>query len=134
MPGRNATGTNTAASTSVAATMAPVTSPIDLRTASRRERPCSISRATFSTTTIASSTTSPIASTRPNRVTVFVVSPSAFMNANVPMSETGIVTAGIKVARQSCRKMNTTRKTRSPASTSVRTTSPIDSDTNCVGS
>ena len=44
----------------------PVTSSIALRLASRGDRPVAISRSTFSTTTIASSTTMPIASTSPN--------------------------------------------------------------------
>ena len=74
VPGRNATGTKTAPSTSVAATIALVTSPIERRTASRREKPSPSSRATFSTTTIASSTTSPIASTSAKSVIVLIES------------------------------------------------------------
>ena len=59
----------------------------------------------FSTTTIASSTTMPIASTRPNSVSVLIDIPSAIITAKVPISETGMVTAGISVVRKSCRKM-----------------------------
>ena len=77
MPGRSATGANTAPSTSVAATIALVTSPIERSTASRREYPSESSRATFSTTTIASSTTSPIASTSANSVIVLIPKPIA---------------------------------------------------------
>ena len=62
----NADGTNTAQSTSAIETSAAPTSSIVLRAASRGVRPASILRSTFSTTTIASSTTMPIASTRPN--------------------------------------------------------------------
>ena len=46
----------------------PVTSSIAFRAASCGASPCSSHRSTFSTTTMASSTTIPIASTSPNRV------------------------------------------------------------------
>ncbi len=58
----------------------------------------------FSSTTIASSTTSPVASVRPKSVNVLIENPSAASSANVPISEIGIVTAGISVVRQSCKK------------------------------
>ena len=41
------------------------------------------------------------------------------MTAKVPISETGMVTAGISVARQSCRKTKSTRKTSVAAWNSV---------------
>ena len=44
-------------------------------------------RSTFSTTTIASSTTMPIASTRPNSVSRLIEKPSASMPANVATSD-----------------------------------------------
>jgi len=73
-PPENAMGTNTALSTTATPTRAPVICPIALRVASRGDRPCSdITRSTFSTTTIASSTSSPIASTRPNIDSVLIV-------------------------------------------------------------
>jgi len=49
-------------------------------------------RSTFSTTTIASSTTMPIASTRPNRVIRLTEKPSASMPAKVAISATTIAT------------------------------------------
>jgi hypothetical protein len=55
----------------------------------------------FSMTTIASSTTSPVASVKPKSVRVLMENPSAFISANVPISDTGIVIAGISVVRQS---------------------------------
>ena len=68
MPGSNATGTNTASSTSVVAMIGPVTCIIALRAASAGSRPSScMSRCTFSTTTMASSTTRPIAKISANR-------------------------------------------------------------------
>ena len=52
---------------------APVISFIDLRVASMGDKPSSdITRSTFSTTTMASSTSRPMASTRPNMVRVLI--------------------------------------------------------------
>jgi hypothetical protein len=72
-PPRNAIGTNTAHSTSTIATTGPVTSCIALMAASRAAT-CSsrMIRSTFSSTTIASSTTMPIDSTMPNSVSVLI--------------------------------------------------------------
>ena len=60
-------------------------------------------RAMFSMTTMASSTTSPVASVNPKSVSVLIENPSPFISANVPIKETGIVIAGISVVRQSCK-------------------------------
>ena len=72
-PPRNAIGTNTAVSVSTIAMIGPVTSRIALIAASRAgslsSRMC---RSTFSSTTIASSTTMPIASTIANSVSVLI--------------------------------------------------------------
>ncbi len=54
----------------------------------------------FSMTTIASSTTRPVASVTPKSVSVLIEKPNSFTNAKVPMSDTGIVIAGISVVRQ----------------------------------
>ena len=99
----NAVGTNTASRTSVVAMTGPVISTIAASVASLAFMPVSsMLRATFSTTTIASSTTMPIASTSPNSVSVLSEKPSSAMTANVPISETGIVRLGISVVRKSC--------------------------------
>ena len=58
----------------------------------------------FSTITMASSTTMPIASTRPKSVSMLMLKPSAAIAAKAPMIVTGTVVAGTSVARQSCRK------------------------------
>ena len=65
----------------------------------------------FSMTTIASSTTSPVASVSPKSVSVLIENPSTFIKTNVPSSETGIVSDGISVVRQSCRKRKMTSTT-----------------------
>ena len=54
---------------------------------------------------IASSTTRPIASTKPKSDSVLIEKRNSGKMANVPTSETGTVSSGIKVARQPCRKM-----------------------------
>ena len=81
--------------------------------------------AAFSTMTIASSTTMPIASTKPKSVSRFTVKPTAAIPAKAPMIVTGTVVAGTSVARQSWRKSRITISTRIPASMSVRYTSLI---------
>ena len=74
---------------------------------------------TASTTTIASSTTRPIASTRPNSDSVLIEKPSSGKTMNVPISDTGTAISGISVARQFCRNRKTTRTTSTIASTRV---------------
>ena len=54
-----------------------------------RRQPVSIFRSTFSTTTIASSTTMPIASTMPNNDSALIEKPNASSSENVPMIDTG---------------------------------------------
>ena len=62
-------GTNMASSTAVVAMTGPVTSSMDFHAASRGESPsCSMRRVTFSVTTMASSTTTPMARISPKRV------------------------------------------------------------------
>ena len=110
-----------------------VTSSIALRVASRGDRPSAMWRSTFSTTTIASSTTMPIASTRPKSDSMFSEKPNAAITANVPISDTGIASSGITLARQVCRKTSTTSTTSTIASNSVWMTALIDSRTKIVG-
>ncbi len=68
---------------------------MDLRVASRGGRPSSlITRSTFSTTTMASSTSRPIASTMANMVRVLILKPQAERMAKVPISTTGTAMVG----------------------------------------
>src|SRR5215467_14763146 len=104
VPGKSATGTNTATSTSDVAITAPATSFIATEAAlCGSVIPSTMCRSTFSITTIASSTTRPVASVIPNRVSVLIENPKAFTKMKVPISETGIVIAGMNVLLQSCR-------------------------------
>ena len=71
MPGMKPIGTNTDKRTRVMAMIGPVISRIALRAASAGASPSSsMMRSTFSTTTMASSTTMPIASTSASSVMV----------------------------------------------------------------
>ena len=80
---------------------APVIWPIVLMVASRGGSPSSsMTRATFSTTTMASSTSRPIASTMPNIVSVLMLNPNAAMTPNVPSRTTGTANEGMIVARK----------------------------------
>lgn len=103
MPERKLTGTNTAARISEVAIRAPVSSFMARWVASRGEtRSVSMIRSTFSTTTIASSTTIPIAKTRPNRVSVFSENPMISMKPKVPINEMGTAMIGMRADLQFC--------------------------------
>src|ERR1700690_1696554 len=123
VPGKNDTGTKTAISTNEVAMTALVTSPMASDVALCGSQ-CSaaIWRCTFSMTTIASSTTRPVASVMPKSVSELIENPNTLMNANVPISETGMVTAGMMVARQSSRNKKITAMTMAIASESVIST------------
>jgi hypothetical protein len=133
MPPRNATGMNTAHSTSTIATTAPDTSSIASSAASNgRIFSSRIRRSTFSSTTMASSTTMPMASTSANRVSVLIEKPTSHRPAKAPISDTGTAIIGISVARQVCRNRNTTASTSSAASTMVMLTSRMEASTKRV--
>ena len=78
-------GTNTELSASVIAMIGPVISSIALIVAVRASSPLAIIRSVFSSTTMASSTTMPMASTRPKSVRLLRLKPSAAMTAKVPI-------------------------------------------------
>ena len=97
-PLKNASGTNTEMSTTVTPMMAPEIWLIALRVASSGGKPSSLMmRSTFSTTTIASSTTMPITKTMPNIVSTLIEKPSASSIENVPRSATGTTMVGMIV-------------------------------------
>src|SRR5690242_669786 len=119
-----ATGTKTESRTSVMATIGPVIWLIARFVASAGDSSgcSSIMCSTASTTTIASSTTMPMASTSASSEMVLADIPMTSITANVPMSATGTATTGTKVARRRPRKTNTTMATSAKASNSVYTT------------
>ncbi len=63
--------------------------------------PFAILTCTASTTTMASSTTIPIANTSPKRESTLIVNPNIGKNIKAPINETGIAKVGMSVARQS---------------------------------
>ena len=134
MPGMNAVGMNTESSTSVMAMIGAVTWPIafSVAWAGVRSGSCSRMCSTASTTTMASSTTMPIASTRASSEMVLAEKPSASMTAKVPISATGTAMMGMSVARRLPRKMKTTIATSTKASISVWITLSIVAWTNTV--
>ena len=89
--------------------------------------PISMWRYTFSSMTIASSTTIPMASTNASSVKMLIVNPAKYATANAPIIEIGIATVGINVALRLFRKANTTNTTRHIAMIRVCCTSTIDS-------
>ena len=88
-PSRNATGINTADITIVIATTAPAISFVAVMVASRGLRPSSILTWTASTTTMALSTTIPIARTSANNVSRLMEKSNVCIKANVPTKATG---------------------------------------------
>ena len=123
-PPANPTGRNTAISDRTIAISAPATCRMP-RSAATLGGTFSVAmmRSTFSITTMASSTTMPMASTRAKSVRTLMVKPRSNNPRKVPTTLTGTASMGISVARQLCRKMNTTSATRSSASPSVTITS-----------
>ncbi|MNY49161.1 hypothetical protein D3C86_1845560 [compost metagenome] len=104
IPERKATGMNTASSTSTMATTGPPTSSMACLAAILGGMwNSTMFRSTFSITTMASSTTMPMASTIPNSVSMFTEKPNADIAMKVPMIDTGTARIGTSVARKLCR-------------------------------
>ncbi len=101
MPPMNSSGMNTATrltemdSTVKAISLAPVTAAL------RGSSPSSAWRTMFSSTTMASSTTMPVASVSASSERLSRLKPKKYMPAKVPMAATGSTTAGMAVARPS---------------------------------
>ena len=107
--------------------------PIDLMVASLGGKPSSdMMRSTFSTTTMASSTSRPMTMTSANMVRVLMEKPHSDRTPKVPSSTTGTAMVGIRVARKFCRNRNMMRNTSTMASHRVWTTSSMEILTNGV--
>src|SRR2546422_751844 len=76
-------------------------------------------RSTFSTTTMASSTTSPTERTIARIVSRLRLKPKAYITIPAPISETGIATSGTSAVRTDPMNRNTTRPTMRTVSMSV---------------
>jgi hypothetical protein len=134
IPERKAEGTKTAHRVSAIEMSAPPTSSIVRWAASAGDIPDRRLRSTFSTKTIASSTTIPTARTNPNSDRLLIEMPSISRTMKVPSRDTGMAMTGMIVARQVWRKMNTTPTTRAIATKMVTMTSLTDFEMKIVGS
>ena len=85
---------------------------------------------TSSTTTIASSTTIPIANTKANNEIVFAETPKILIPTNAPIKETGIASVGIIVALKVPKKKYVTNTINKKASKIVWKISLKESSTN----
>ena len=97
----------------------PTSSRAPTSAASMRVLPSRTCRSTFSTTTIASSTTRPTDSTIARIVSRFRLKPKASITIAAPTSETGIATSGTSAVRTEPMNRNTTRPTIRIVSVSV---------------
>ena len=94
----------TAASVAVVEITAKNTCLAPSTAAARGPMPSCRRRAMFSSTTMASSTTRPVASTSASSVRMLSEKPIRYIAAMVPSSETGTVIAGMSVVRSEPRK------------------------------
>ena len=101
MPPMNSSGMNTATRLTEIETTVKLISLAPMIAALRGSSPSSVWRTMFSSTTIASSTTKPVARVSASSDRLLSVKPKKYMPANVPMAATGKTIAGMKVARAS---------------------------------
>ena len=116
-------GISTAISEKVSEMMVKPISREPFSAASSGGEPCSMWRAMFSMTTMASSTTKPAATTRAIRVRLLMENPARYMKPNVPMSETGTATLGMMVAGRLRKNRKITSTTSATANSSSICTS-----------
>ena len=110
-PPINNSGINTATSDKLIDSTVKPTSRAPSSAALNLSMPASIWRLVFSSTTIASSTTKPVATVSAIRLKLFKLKPSKYMTLNVPSSDTTVATAGINVARALRKNALTTNTT-----------------------
>ena len=117
-----ATGTKITTSESVVAMTARPISAVASAAASFGVTPFSSTNLKmFSSTTIASSMTMPVASDSASIVMLFSVKPTIFMTVNVPMIEVGTASAAMSVTRRlRMKKKTTTLASRPPSRRCIR--------------
>ncbi len=111
MPPSSRIGVNTATSETVIDSTVKPTSRAPSSAASSRPMPASMCRAMFSSTTMASSTTKPVAMVSAISDRLSSENPIRYIAAKVAMIEVGTATAGIRVERSVRRNTSTTRIT-----------------------
>ena len=102
--------------------------------ASTAVKPVSFLEEVSSITVMASSTTKPVASTKPNRVSWLSEKPKPSTKAKVPTKATGMAMPGTKVAFQFCRNRNRINTTKTTASRREPTTPSMEAVMNSVES
>jgi hypothetical protein len=125
MPLRNAIGRKTATVVSVDDATAVVISRAPVYAATIGRSPSDTWRLTFSSTTIESSTTRPMATIIPPRVRMFRVMPCHHSTISATSSDSGIETAATSVARPLRRNAKMTSTANSAPSKPSRRMSPI---------
>ncbi len=102
-------------------------SRVPMMAARKGSSPCLICRSTFSSTTMASSTTRPMASTMASKVIRFMEKPNRSIIITTPIRLSGIVMIGMMTARKEPRNKVITTSTMAAASSMVLITSWMDS-------
>ncbi len=125
-PSMNNSGMNTATSDRLIDSTVKPTSRAPCSAAAMRSMPASMWRVVFSSTTMASSTTKPVATVSAIRLRLLRLNPSRYMMAKVPSSDTTVATAGITVARALRRNSPTTSTTSAMEAISVNSISRSD--------
>ena len=115
LPPMKDSGRKTETSTRVVAITAKAISREPSKEASKGSSPSSIRLWMFSNTTMASSTTRPIASTSPKSVSTFTENPNTAMGRKDATMDTGMATAGMMVARTERRNRKITPTTSASA-------------------
>jgi len=123
MPPMKKIGMKTATREMLMDTTVKATSLAPSLAASRGDKPVSMCRATFSSTTMASSTTNPVAMVSAMSERLSREAPSRYMTAKEPTSEATVAAAGMSVARALPKKTKTTRMTSTQEAPSVHSTS-----------
>ena len=113
---RKRIGTNTARVVRVDAITAPHTSCVPFTAATKRRSPFWYQRKMFSRTTIALSTSMPMAKAMPARLITLSERPISESSRNVPITLVGIASAITKVGRMLLRKISRTIVVRTPPS------------------
>ena len=115
-PSINAIGEYTATKVMVIEITGIAISRVPIIAASNGDFPSFTWRSTFSSTTIASSTTKPIAKIKANSVSKLIEKPNICKKNNTPINEIGIVTTGTIIARNEPKKRIITTNTITVAS------------------
>ena len=123
MPPMNRIETNTATSDRFIDSSVKPTSLAPMSAASSGGTPFSTCREMFSSTTMASSTTRPVATISAISDRLFSEKPHRYITAKLPTSDTGTAATGMIAARKLARNSSTTRMTRATAISSVRSAS-----------